>query len=1058
MSIPKMDSLPRLANALLLLALASPVVSAQVAPPLIQPSQFGPDEQGTFLSIQLSVPQLEGVCFNWSTSGQVPPGMGLANATASATALYQGTPTTPSANPYVFQIQAVATACPSGPTPNPFTINQSFSHLIFPRLDITPAVAANGTVGVPYSQVFTRVGGLGSGTIDLGGGNLPPGLTLSFGLNTATLSGTPTTAGSYSFLLVVNDISDIVRERSYTVVISPPAPPLSFLTPSVLPQGEAGTFYSVALQTTGGVPPVQGAPSQSPPLPPGLTLNLATLTISGTPVVPGTYSFPVIARDSQGATTTRTFSITVVPRFQIITLVLPAATLGEFYSALIQTEGGTPPITFSLAGGALPTGLSLNSSTGVISGFPTAVGRFQFTVTAASGNRVTPPVTYGVATEYPSLDFTPDALPNGTVGRAYRAQFFPRGGSGQYMFSLGPNSAPPPGLALSSSGEVTGTPTAEGQFRFIVRLASGEDSVEKQVRVTINPPPLTLSPDALPEGTRGASYQAQITASGGTAPYSFRISGGQLPAGLSFGGNGSISGTPTALGSSKFTVLATDSGGRTGEKDFEIIVREELRITTESLPGGNQAESYSAVVEAAGGAPPYTFSVAAGSLPPGVSLGNDGRIAGTPTQAGAFTVTVQAADRGNRTARRQFTITIVASLRLLPESLPNGTVGRSYTASLSAEGGQPGYVFAISGDLPPGVAFAGGAFSGTPTRAGTFNLTGQVTDARGRVATRQYSLVIAPPPPLTVSGSPGGGTVGVAYAAAQFSASGGVPPYSFSASGLPPGLTLSSDGLLSGTPSQAGSFNFSVSARDSFGAEGSGSFQIAVVLPPAPPTTVTITNPNPGANQQTPISLTLPRPYPAPISGFLELTFAPVRGGDDPAIQFSSGGRRINFTIPAGATSATFTPPQAAVQTGTVAGVITIRATMQSQGNDITPTPPPSSEIRIPAGPPVITRVEVTRTTAGSDLIVFGYSTAREVTQGLLRLTPRSGVTLSQSEFTIALTAVFTAWYSNTESAQFGSQFRLVIPLSGVNTENVESLTIQLSNSLGSSETVRFAF
>ncbi len=1036
--------------ALVLALAAAPGAFAQIDPP-----DFFPSEQGTALDVQLTVPTQPNVCFNWSTAGTLPLGLSLTNVTATASANYQGTPTTPGT--YSFEVFAVAVACPGGPTPNPFTANQSYTHVIFPRLEINPGTAPSGLVGSPYAQVFTRVGGLGTGTILFGGGSLPPGLTLTSTVNSATISGTPTTAGTFPFTLVVTDpLSDLNRSLPYTIVITASGAPLTYITPPALPGAQVGAAYNVTLQTTGGVPPVQGAPDQAPALPPGLTLNLATLTISGTPTMPGTYSFPVIARDSQGATTTRTFSITVSPSFRIITTALPSGTVGQPYGAVVQTEGGSPPISFAVTGGALPPGVSLNATTGVLSGIPTSPGRFQFTLIATSGNLVTAPVTFVVSIERPSLDFTPDVLPNGAVGRNYQAQFTATGGTGQYSYSLVQGSVLPAGLALSASGAVTGVPTTEGAFRFVVQLNSGDDSIQKLVRVTIDPPPLTLSPDTLPEGTRGAAYQAAIAAAGGAAPYSFRITAGQLPAGLTFGSNGGISGTPTSLGTFKFTVQATDSRGRTGSKEFEIVVREELRITTESLPGGTQGDAYAAALQAAGGLSPYTFSVTAGALPPGVSLGADGRLTGTPTQAGSFTFTAQVADRSNRTARKQLTILIVAALRLLPESLPGGTVGRAYSAMLSAEGGTPPYTFTLTGGLPPGIAFSAGTISGTPTQAGRFDVTGQVTDSRGRSVNRQYAIVIAPPPPLTISGTPGGGTVGTPYPQVQFTASGGVAPFTFSGSNLPPGLTLSSGGTLTGTPTQAGAFSISVSARDSFGAEGTGRFQVTIVLPPPPAQTLNFSNQNPGANQQSTITLTLGAPYPAMITGFLELTFAPVRGGDDPAIQFSNGSRRINFTIPAGATAAVFTTTPAAVQTGTVAGVITILTTMQSQGSDITPSPRPSSQIRIAAGPPVITRVEVTRTSAGSDLIVYGYSTAREVTQGLLRLTPRSGVTLTQSEFTIPLTAAFTAWYNSSESVQFGSQFRLVIPLTGVNTETVESLTIQLSNSIGSSETVRF--
>jgi hypothetical protein len=1038
-----------------MLALAANAIYGQVAAPQIVPNTIDPTMQGNPVSIQFSVPAAPNTCFNWSLTGTPPPGLSLVNTAATAASTYQGTPTTANVNPYSFTISAAATACPGGPTPPPLTLNQPLTHLIFAPVDISPTAAANGVAGVPYSQTFNQVGGYGTGGMFVTTGTLPPGLTFNSTGGTGVLAGTPTTTGSYTFTLEVFDSFENSRTRTYTVVISAFVP-LTFVTAPVLPNATVGTPYSTALQTAGGIPPVSGAPGQTPPLPPGLTLNLTNLTITGTPLSPGTYSFPVAARDSQGNTATRTFSITVLPVFRIITPLLPGGILGQIYNAFIQTEGGTPPILFQLTG-TLPPGLSFDPANGQFFGIPTALGQYQLSVTATSGNRTTSPAVYTVSVVAPALDFTPEALPNGSVGVPYQAQFSPVGGTGSYRFGLAPGSSMPGGLSLSASGLVSGTPSAEGTFRFVVELSSGDNSVQKLVRIVIDPAPIAVTPETLPEGTRGTAYQATFGATGGTGPYTFRVSSGQLPAGLSLTPAGSLAGTPSAAGTSRFTIQATDSRQRNGSRDYEIVVREALRITTESLPSGAQGEAYSGLIEATGGAAPYTFTLAGGALPPGVGLASDGRLSGTPTQSGRFTASVQASDRGNRTARRDFVIDIIGALRLLPDSLPGGSVGRAYSATLSAEGGQAPYTFAVSGALPAGITFANGAFSGTPSQSGQFSITGQVTDAARRVVNRQYTITIAAPPPLRVSGSPGPGTVGAAYQA-QFSAEGGVPPYTFSASGLPPGLTISPEGLLSGTPSAGGTYGLTVTATGAFNTQGAGNFSITISLPATPPATVSVSNPNAGAGQQTPVALTLSSPYPVPITGFLELTFAPVRGGDDPAIQFSNGGRRINFAIPAGQTAAVFTPPQAAVQTGTVAGTITILATMQAGGSDITPTPRPSSQIRIPGGPPVITRVEVSRTATGSDLIVFGYATTREMTQGLLRLTPRSGVTLSQSEFTIALTSVFATWYASEQSVQFGSQFRLVIPLTGVNTESVESLTIQLSNPAGSSETARFTF
>jgi hypothetical protein len=1048
-------SLPGLIGSIALAFVTAGPAGAQVQQP-ITPNTFGPTTAGTPVSAQLTAVGYQGICFNWSIAGNVPPGMSLANTVATTSATYQGTPTTPSANPYLFEVFAVATACPGAQQPNPVTLIQPMSHVVnAAALGISPLTAPNGAVGVAYSQTFTQTGGLGPGSVGLSGGTLPPGLTLTRLGNTAVLAGTPSTAGIYGFNLVAADVQNNTIIRSYTVVISS-ATPLSFVTGPALPAAAVGVAYSVTLQTTGGVPPVSGLRDPDPRMPPGLTIDMATLTISGTPAAAGDYSFTVIAQDALSNRTSRTFTLTVLPAFRIITTSLPNGTVSQPYYAQIQTEGSPGPVTFSYTG-SLPPGLSLNASNGVVSGAPSSAGRFSFAVTAASGNRSTAPAGYTVTIGLPALDFTPDVLPSGAVGKAYQAQFTPVGGNGQYRFSPGPGTNLPPGLSLSSSGVVSGTPASEGIFRFVVGLTSGDESVEKLVRITIEPPALAIGPDSLPEGTRGAAYQASLSATGGTSPYTFRIASGQLPAGIALSPAGAIAGSPTAAGSSRFTVEVTDAAKRTGSREYTIAVREELRITTESLPAGAQGEAYAGLVEAAGGLGPYTFSIASGALPTGVALASDGRLSGTPAQAGRFTPTIEVADRGNRTARRAYVIDVSAALRLLPETLPAGMVGSAYSAALSAEGGRAPYTFTLSGGLPAGVTFANGSFSGTPSQSGQFNLTGRVNDARNGSATRQYVLTVAPPPALTVSGSPGSGMVGSPYQA-QFSAAGGIAPYTFSGENLPPGLSLSSGGTLAGTPAQPGKFSFRITAAGAFNTQGSASFEITIGLPAAPPPAITIANPSVGANQQTTITLTLASPYPAAITGFVELTFEPVRGGDDPAIQFSNGSRRISYTIPAGATSAVFSPSPAAVQTGTVAGTITLLTTMLAGGVDITPSPRPSSQIRIPPGPPVITRVEVSRTATGSDLIVFGYATTREITQGVLRLAARSGVTLSQTDFTIPLSSVFSTWYSSAQSAPFGSQFRLVIPLTGVNTESVESLTIQLTNPVGSSDNVRFTF
>ncbi len=142
---------------------------------------------------------------------------------------------------------------------------------------------------------------------------------------------------------------------------------------------------------------------------------------------------------------------------------------------------------------------------------------------------------------------------------------------------------------------------------------------------------------------------------------------------------------------------------------------------------------------------------------------------------------------------------------------------------------------------------------------------------------------------------------------------------------------------------------------------------------------------NPAA--QPTFNITLAAPYPIPLSGSLTLEFTPdaVSPADDPAIQFSAGGRTLNFTIPAGQTSAFTTPP--AIQTGTVAGAIKLTLRLTAAGQDITPTPVPAVTVQVARSAPVLGTVQVVRTSGGFEVRVAGYSTPRQMTQAVFNFT-----------------------------------------------------------------------
>ena len=268
------------------------------------------------------------------------------------------------------------------------------------------------------------------------------------------------------------------------------------------------------------------------------------------------------------------------------------------------------------------------------------------------------------------------------------------------------------------------------------------------------------------------------------------------------------------------------------------VVPAPLAIATTSLPGGTQFVAYSAALAATGGTPPYTWSVASGSLPPGLTLtAAGGAISGAPTASGTFGFTVQVTDASLQTATKALGIAVAAApvLAITTTSLPGGSQYAAYSASLAAIGGLPPYTWSIPAGLPPGLTLASatGVFSGTPSASGSYAFTARVTDAAAQTATKALSITIAAAPPLAIAtASLSGGSQGSPYSA-TLAATGGLAPYTWSIpAGLPPGLTLAAaTGVISGTPTAVGAYSFTTQVTDSVLGTASATLTITVVPP-----------------------------------------------------------------------------------------------------------------------------------------------------------------------------------------------------------------------------------
>lgn len=333
-------------------------------------------------------------------------------------------------------------------------------------LDINAEVSLpDALVGEPYTFQFEGDEGCIPYHFYYKGAGVP-GLEVT---DDGKLTGTPTQAGTFTFWVELADgipggacHSPVPSQGQYTLVVAPRIE----ITATTLPGAKVGRAYHVVVAATGGGSLVWSVSAGS--LPPGLSLNRDTGAVSGTPSTVG--SFPVtvkVSDDKRRATRQYTF-VVAAPLGAQSSVSLPAAEVGVPLNAAIGSSGGIGPLAWSIAGGSLPGGLSLDSVKGVIQGTPTTAGAFSVhaTVTDADGQSAAVEVGLKVA---PRLAIATTRVAKATAGTSYRIRLVARGGVGPRVWKLAGGSLPH-GVTLTRTGTLAGTPRAPGTYRVIVGL------------------------------------------------------------------------------------------------------------------------------------------------------------------------------------------------------------------------------------------------------------------------------------------------------------------------------------------------------------------------------------------------------------------------------------------------------------------------------------------------------------------------------------------------------------------------------------------------------------
>jgi hypothetical protein len=537
----------------------------------------------------------------------------------------------------------------------------SMSLTVWPALVVTSAALPDAATGAAVSDTVYASGGTGTATWSITAGSLPPGLSLTPSAGSATISGTPTTTGTYPFTLSATNAATAASaggsaSASLSIRVAEPI----VVSDTAPPVGGAGAAYTTSVTAVGGIGTLTFSIGGGT-LPGTITLSPDGV-LTGTAPAAGTYQIYVTATDSRGVTGSRWVTLSFVDQLQITASGVGTILVGSAPTATIQSTGGTGgAIHWSVSKGALPPGITLtdeDSGSPTLSGSATTTGSYDFTLAVDNVGAVTHAERDFTLVVNPLLAPATCALAPAMVGIAYAGTVPVNGGIAPYAITA--STTLPAGLSLDSAGHLTGTPTAAAATTFGVDVYDAlSEAAWQQCSLTVLPR-LLVTTTSVAQPTLSKAYAVWLTAvGGGTSPRTWTLASGALPSGITLSSTGRLSGTPTRTGSFYVTARVATADGFAATKSLRIIVARALVISSPSaLSVAHRYRSYSVRLVASGGYSTRTWAKLSGSLPRGLKLSSAGVVYGKATRTGTYVMTVKARDAVGRIATKRITIVV----------------------------------------------------------------------------------------------------------------------------------------------------------------------------------------------------------------------------------------------------------------------------------------------------------------------------------------------------------------------------------------------------------------